>query len=164
MSDIRPHGLHDVTAIASDPQRNVDFYTRVLGCGRSSRPSTSTPRTPTTSTALIDASSHATSLVLGSRRYGRVIGALPGSVTFAVAARARCLVIVVKDEAVDQPVGPLHRVVDRLAEAAADRARETHPELTVTTRVDDCPAELTLTSASSDAGMVVVAAVGEGQG
>jgi glyoxalase family protein len=31
MTDIRPHGLHHVTAIASDPQRNVDFYTRVLG-------------------------------------------------------------------------------------------------------------------------------------
>jgi glyoxalase family protein len=31
MSDIAPHGLHHVTAIASDPQRNVDFYTRVLG-------------------------------------------------------------------------------------------------------------------------------------
>jgi glyoxalase family protein len=31
MNDIAPHGLHHVTAIASDPQRNVDFYTRVLG-------------------------------------------------------------------------------------------------------------------------------------
>ncbi|WP_433558951.1 ring-cleaving dioxygenase [Pseudonocardia xinjiangensis] len=31
MSTIAPHGLHHVTAIASDPQRNVDFYTRVLG-------------------------------------------------------------------------------------------------------------------------------------
>jgi glyoxalase family protein len=31
MSDIAPHGLHHVTAIASDPQQNVDFYTRVLG-------------------------------------------------------------------------------------------------------------------------------------
>ncbi|WP_433295332.1 ring-cleaving dioxygenase [Pseudonocardia sp. CA-142604] len=31
MSDIAPHGLHHVTAIASDPQRNVDFYTQVLG-------------------------------------------------------------------------------------------------------------------------------------
>ena len=31
MSDISPTGLHHVTAIASDPQRNVDFYTRVLG-------------------------------------------------------------------------------------------------------------------------------------
>jgi len=28
---IAPHGLHHVTAIASAPHRNVDFYTRVLG-------------------------------------------------------------------------------------------------------------------------------------
>ena len=28
---INPHGIHHVTAIASDPQRNVDFYTKVLG-------------------------------------------------------------------------------------------------------------------------------------
>lgn len=31
MSTINPSGLHHVTAIASDPQSNVDFYTRVLG-------------------------------------------------------------------------------------------------------------------------------------
>ena len=31
MSDIAPHGLHHVTAIATDPQRNVDFYTGALG-------------------------------------------------------------------------------------------------------------------------------------
>ena len=31
MTDVAPHGLHHVTAIASDPQRNVDFYTGVLG-------------------------------------------------------------------------------------------------------------------------------------
>jgi Glyoxalase/Bleomycin resistance protein/Dioxygenase superfamily len=31
VNDISPHGLHHVTAIASDPQRNVDFYTGVLG-------------------------------------------------------------------------------------------------------------------------------------
>jgi glyoxalase family protein len=31
MTDVRPNGLHHVTAIASDPQRNLDFYTRVLG-------------------------------------------------------------------------------------------------------------------------------------
>ena len=30
-ADIQPHGLHHVTAIASDPQRNVDFYTKTLG-------------------------------------------------------------------------------------------------------------------------------------
>jgi glyoxalase family protein len=29
--DVAPHGLHHVTAIAGDPQRNVDFYTTVLG-------------------------------------------------------------------------------------------------------------------------------------
>lgn len=28
---LAPHGLHHVTAIAEDPQRNVDFYTVVLG-------------------------------------------------------------------------------------------------------------------------------------
>ncbi|HYW34687.1 MAG TPA: VOC family protein, partial [Balneolaceae bacterium] len=26
-----PHGLHHITAIAGDPQQNVDFYTGVLG-------------------------------------------------------------------------------------------------------------------------------------
>ncbi|MCY7395512.1 MAG: ring-cleaving dioxygenase [Nocardioides sp.] len=31
MNDIKPAGLHHVTAIAADPQQNVDFYTRVLG-------------------------------------------------------------------------------------------------------------------------------------
>jgi Glyoxalase/Bleomycin resistance protein/Dioxygenase superfamily len=31
MDAIAPHGLHHVTAIAEDPQRNVDFYTTVLG-------------------------------------------------------------------------------------------------------------------------------------
>ncbi len=31
MTTVAPHGLHHVTAIADDPQRNVDFYTHVLG-------------------------------------------------------------------------------------------------------------------------------------
>jgi glyoxalase family protein len=31
MSSVAPTGLHHVTAIADDPQRNVDFYTQVLG-------------------------------------------------------------------------------------------------------------------------------------
>ena len=31
VTDIAPHGLHHVTAIAENPQRNVDFYTTVLG-------------------------------------------------------------------------------------------------------------------------------------
>ena len=28
---VNPHGIHHVTAIARDPQKNVDFYTKVLG-------------------------------------------------------------------------------------------------------------------------------------
>jgi glyoxalase family protein len=31
MTQVSPHGLHHVTAIASDPQANVAFYTRALG-------------------------------------------------------------------------------------------------------------------------------------
>jgi len=31
ITNVKPHGLHHVTAIASDPQRNLDFYTKVLG-------------------------------------------------------------------------------------------------------------------------------------
>ena len=31
MSTVRPRGLHHVTAIATDPQANVDFYTQSLG-------------------------------------------------------------------------------------------------------------------------------------
>jgi len=31
MTDVAPHGLHHVTAIATNPQANVDFYTRALG-------------------------------------------------------------------------------------------------------------------------------------
>jgi len=31
MTQVKPHGIHHVTAIARDPQSNVDFYTRVLG-------------------------------------------------------------------------------------------------------------------------------------
>jgi glyoxalase family protein len=31
MTDVSPQGLHHVTAIASSPQSNVDFYTRALG-------------------------------------------------------------------------------------------------------------------------------------
>jgi glyoxalase family protein len=31
MTQVKPHGIHHVTAIARDPQANVDFYTRVLG-------------------------------------------------------------------------------------------------------------------------------------
>ena len=85
------------------------------------------------SRALIEASADAALVVLGSRGYGRVLGALLGSVAFNVAARATCPVIVVKDEAARPPGRTrTHRVVvgtDGSAEAesspssfAADRA------------------------------------------
>ena len=63
------------------------------------------------SEALVEESASAGLLVIGSRGYGRVVGALLGSVAFAVAARAKCPVIVVKDESAERPVGPDHRVV-----------------------------------------------------
>jgi nucleotide-binding universal stress UspA family protein len=61
--------------------------------------------------ALTEASKHATLVVLGSRGYARLIGALLGSVAFNVAARAECPVVVVKDEAATRSVGAGHRVV-----------------------------------------------------
>jgi nucleotide-binding universal stress UspA family protein len=162
--------------------------------------------------ALTEASNEAALVVLGSRGYGRVVGALLGSVAFGVAARARCPVVIVKDETMSRRVGPEHRVVvgtdgsleataavdfaadhaattsapleivtctgghelsnidelglraaaEHIAASTADRLRETHPQLTLTTLVQDCPAELTLVDASADAGVVVVGTRGRG--
>ena len=61
--------------------------------------------------ALTKAGTQAALLVLGSRGYGRMVGTLLGSVAFAVAARATCPVVVVKDESDHHPPGPLHRIV-----------------------------------------------------
>ncbi len=59
------------------------------------------------SQALIDASSDASLLVLGSRGLGTALGAILGSVAFTVAGRARCPVIVVKpSSSADQGLGP----------------------------------------------------------
>jgi nucleotide-binding universal stress UspA family protein len=162
--------------------------------------------------ALIAASNDAALVVVGSRGYGRVRGALLGSVAFAVAARADCPVVIAKDEALSRRLESKHHVVVgtdgssgaesalrfaadraaaasvsldvvtatgghqvkdvdvdelrasaiRIAEAAADRVRQTHPSLAVTTRVEDCPAEITLVEASSEAGLVVVGTRGRG--
>lgn len=164
------------------------------------------------SEALTEASTGAGLVVIGSRGYGRTVGALLGSVGFAVAARAKCPVIVVKGEPGQRPVGPGHRVVvgtdgstgavaavtfaaDRaaagsaalevvtstgehpvedvdaaqlrawatqIAESTADRLRDSHPALSVSTRVEDCVAERTLVAASVDAGLVVVGTRGRG--
>jgi nucleotide-binding universal stress UspA family protein len=94
------------------------------------------------SRALIEAGDEAALVVLGSRGYGRVVGALLGSVAFAVAPRAACPVIVVKDEAPERPAGPEHRIVvgtdgsepaSVAVEYAAHRALGTGAELEVVT-------------------------------
>lgn len=164
------------------------------------------------SVALTEASIDAGLLVIGTRGHGRIIGALLGSVAFAVAARADCPVIVVKGARKNRQLGPDHRAVvgtdgsaeataaigfaadraamasaalelitctgghqvpdvdalellasaHRIVRAAEDRLRDTHPRLTVTTRVEDCPAEQVLVDASADAGLVVVGTRGRG--
>ena len=164
------------------------------------------------SKALIDVSSHAVLLVIGTRGHGRVVGALLGSIAFTVAAAAACPVIVVKEGSTNRSVGPEHRVVvgadgsahaaaavrfaaDRaatasaaleivtctgehsaadvdanylrdsaalIARSAAEQLATTHPDLMVTTRAEDSPAEQTLINVSADAGLVVVGTRGRG--
>jgi len=164
------------------------------------------------SRALIEASENAAMVVMGSRGYGRVVGALLGSVAFGVAARARCPVVIVKDETMARRVAPGHHVVvgtdgspeaasavdfaadraaaasatlevvtstgghqvndvderqlrsmaEQIATAAVHEVRNNRPQLAVTTRVEDCPAEVTLVEASADAALVVVGTRGRG--
>jgi nucleotide-binding universal stress UspA family protein len=164
------------------------------------------------SRALVAAGDGAALIVLGTRGYGRVFGALLSSVAFTVAARAACPVVVVEEESVDRFPGPdapvvvgadgsaeslaavdfaagyaaaaaapleivtstgghqvenvteaeLRAVADRIAGTAADRVRAARPEVTVLTRVDDCPAEVTLVEASDEAGLLVVGTRGRG--
>lgn len=56
----------------------------------------------------------------------------------------------------------LRPTADHIADAAASRVRQAHPRLTVTTRIEDCPAEVTLIESSADAGLVVVGTRGRG--
>ena len=162
--------------------------------------------------ALAEASLRAGLVVIGTRGFGRILGALLGSVAFAVSATAQCPVVVVKDDSRKRRVGPERRVVagtdgstggeaavdfaaDRaaaasgvlevvtstgehptadvdaetlrataasIAQAAAERVAVTHPGLSVTTRVEDSPAERTLVDASADAELVVVGTRGRG--
>lgn len=51
---------------------------------------------------------------------------------------------------------------DHIADAAASRVRRDHPEVVVTTRIEDGPAEVTLIEDSADAGLVVVGSRGRG--
>ncbi len=192
----------EVTARGVEEALDVDAELVVLGATEVTSPAQ----------ALFEASRDAAMVVLGSRGYGRLAGALLGSVAFAVSARATCPVVVVKDDAVVRPPGPEHGVVvgtdgspaaeaavdfaadravqagaalevvtctgghlvphvdaDRLRErataiatAGTERARSRQPGLAVATRVEDCPAEVTLVDASADAGLVVLGTRGRG--
>lgn len=191
---------HEVTAQGVSQALKAQHELRVAGATEVTSPSE----------ALTEASTDADLLVIGTRGYGRVIGALLGSVAFAVAAGAKCPVIVVTGDPMNRWVGPRHRVVvgtdgsapaaaavdfaaDRaatasaaleivtctgehpdfdadvlrtsaatIARSAAARLRDTHPELTVTMRVEDSPAAAALVDSSADAGLVVVGTRGRG--
>jgi nucleotide-binding universal stress UspA family protein len=56
----------------------------------------------------------------------------------------------------------LRASAEAIARAAAERLADSRPGLTVTTRVEDSPAERTLVAASADAGLVVVGTRGRG--
>jgi nucleotide-binding universal stress UspA family protein len=160
--------------------------------------------------ALTEVSRAAALVVVGTRGYGRVVSTLLGSVAFAVAARARCPVIVVTGEPADRPVGSEHRVVvgtdgsgpasaavrfaadraaatsaalqivicaeegpdadaqaahalaESIARTEAARLRAGRPQLAMSIRVENGPADRVLVDASADAGLVVVGTRGRG--
>lgn len=56
----------------------------------------------------------------------------------------------------------LRATAERIGRRAADEALERHPDLRVSVRTEDCPAEATLVEASTDAGLVVVGTRGRG--
>jgi nucleotide-binding universal stress UspA family protein len=162
--------------------------------------------------ALVEESSEASLLVVGSRGRGSVLATLLSSISFAVASTAQCPVVVLKEGCAATVAGPRKRVVvgtdgsERAASAvafagdfAASRSasmevicctgelsvpvvsqealrrtaadilertcaslKETHPRLTVTTRLEDGVPELTLIDASTDAGLMVVGSSGRG--
>lgn len=84
-----------VTATAAHPELDVRGETTALN--------------PTK--ALLEGSSRASLLVVGSRGRGTISGALLGSVSFGVAAGASCPTVVVTRESVTRPLGPEHPVV-----------------------------------------------------
>jgi nucleotide-binding universal stress UspA family protein len=84
-----------VEALKAHPHLQVDGVTLVTSPTR----------------ALTEASAQAGLLVIGTRGYGPVVGALLGSVAFGVATQAACPVVVVKGEPQSRPIGPRHRVV-----------------------------------------------------
>ena len=80
----------------------------------------------------------------------------------AATASAALEIVTCTGEHPDVEAGRLRASAEMIARAAADRTGDRHPGLTVTRRVEDCPAERTLVDASTDAGLVVVGTRGRG--
>lgn len=72
-------------------------------------------------TVLLNEGLHASALVLGSRGHGEISGLLLGSVSLAVAARARCPVIVVRGDPAGL-AGTHERILLGVADPAGDMA------------------------------------------
>ena len=98
--------------------------------------------------ALTEASAQAALVVIGTRGFGRIMGALLGSVAFAVAATAECPVVVVKRDPDDRPVGPDHKVVvgtdgspsgEAAVDFAAERAHSASAALEIVTSTGEHP-------------------------
>jgi nucleotide-binding universal stress UspA family protein len=103
-------------------------------------------------------------VAVGTDGSGDAQSAVSFAASRAVAASAPLEIITctgghqVKNVDVNKLRGSAHRI----AKAAADRTLAGYPGLTVSTRVEDCPAEITLVDASADAGLVVVGTRGRG--
>ena len=82
----------------------------------------------------------------------------------AVAAGAPLLVVTCTGghQVEDVDERELRASAHRIADAAATRVRAAHPGLAVTTRVEDCAAEVTLVDLSVASGLVVVGTRGRG--
>lgn len=181
-------------ALALQPELSVSGMTEVTSAAQT----------------LVQAADDSELVVLGTRGHGPVLGALLGSVAFAVAARAASPVIVVKTDTGTRPsrdrvvvgtdgsVGATHAVkfaadhaaassrmlqilastgdqapagtgkdrlrdaAQQIAEVTRDRLARTHPDLHVTIRVEDGPAERALVEASTNADLVAVGTRGRG--
>jgi nucleotide-binding universal stress UspA family protein len=102
----------------------------------------------------------------------RVVVGTDGSDTAAAAvgfaagraanAAAELQIVTCTGEHPDFDAARLRVAAEHIASVAAGQATEAHPGLTVTTRVEDCPAERLLVDASAGADLVVVGTRGRG--
>lgn len=99
---VLPRGPSSETILAAAAMLAAD-HTHGVDVSASVSPSTATQ-------ALVEASTHAQLIVVGSRRLGRLTGSLLGATGARVAANAHCPTVVVRAEGV--PTGPVVVAVD----------------------------------------------------